>query len=530
MTLSYCWGSTTKNSSWTLTTENIDRFRAGIQRNQLPQTFLDVIKLIRKLKERYVWIDALCILQDSSSDWEKEASSMARIYKNSLCTIISPSPDPTKPLFIERDAHLVSPTVLQLFTRNRSHSGTVRFHPVLPKWKGKFPSSYKGQNDPGLRGSLPTRRRAWCFQECELSCRTITFTTHQFVWACKEMQCFEEELSSFSRPLGEPMDRRTLAKDGETVHPHIRFFVRWISRILDFLGLFRLLRLFGRVERVSTSYEPCHELENRVWEGGVLNREPSERLGLDRGWEKVVEEITSRDITYWTDRLPALSGLAAKRQQATGDKYLAGLWKSNLKTELLWRVEGRENPIRLPKPDNLPTWSWSTVSGAVWFPRRSFGLNEFESHMPSPIGDEIVIVEADVEVIGENPFGRVKSGYITLQGRLLCASVGTKEHTTAASRNLRTPEGRDLGGIYFDDSSFHIKYSSLECLWLDAGIVEDADLNPEPERYTGGFGLALVPQSDPKHQAAYIRVGFVWFSHWVVKRIADVKQSQFTIV
>ena len=391
MTLSYCWGSTTKNSSWTLTTENIDRFRAGIQRNQLPQTFLDVIKLTRQLKERYVWIDALCILQDSPSDWEKEASSMARIYKNSLCTIISPSSDPTKPLFIERNPYLVCPAVLQLFTPNWSHSGTVRFHPVLPKWKGNFSGSCEGQNDPGLRESLPTRRRAWCFQEYELSYRTITFTTHQFVWVCKDMQCFEEDFSSFSRPLGELMDRRTPANDGETVH-------------------------FGRVEQVSTPYEPCHELGNRIWEGGILNREPSECPGLDRGWEKVVEEITSRDITYWTDRLPALSGLAAKRQQATGDKYLAGLWKGNLKTELLWQVEDQENPIRLPKPDNVPTWSWSTVSGAVRFPRRSFGLNSFESHMPSPIGNEVVIVEADVEVIGENPFGRVKSGYITLQG------------------------------------------------------------------------------------------------------------------
>ena len=287
------------------------------------------------------------------------------------------------------------------------------------------------------------------------------------------------------------MDRRTPANDGETVH-------------------------FGRVEQVSTPYEPCHELGNRIWEGGILNREPSECPGLDRGWEKVVEEITSRDITYWTDRLPALSGLAAKRQQATGDKYLAGLWKGNLKTELLWQVEDQENPIRLPKPDNVPTWSWSTVSGAVRFPRRSFGLDRFESHMPSPIGDEVVIVEADVEVIGENPFGRVKSGYITLQGRLLRASVETKEHTTVtgrphhynASRNLHTPEGRDLGSIYFDDSSFYIKYSSLGCLWLDP------DLEPEPERYTRGFGLALVPQLNPKHQAEYIRVGFMRFSHW----------------
>ena len=65
---------------------------------------------------------------------------------------------------------------------------------------------------------------------------------------------------------------------------------------------------------------------------------------------------------------------------------------------------------------------------------------------------------------------------------------------------------------------------------LRAGIVEDADLEPEPERYTGEFGLALVPQSDPKHQAAYIRVGFVRFSYWVVKGVVDVKSSQFTIV
>ena len=84
---------------------------------------------------------------------------MARIYKNSLCTITSPSPDPTKPLFIERDPHLVSPTVLQLFTRNRSHSGTVRFYPVLSKWTGKILGSFEGQNDPGSRESVLTGKR-----------------------------------------------------------------------------------------------------------------------------------------------------------------------------------------------------------------------------------------------------------------------------------------------------------------------------------------------------------------------------------
>ena len=50
--------------------------------------------------------------------------------------------------------------------------------------------------------------------------------------------------------------------------------------------------------------------------------------------------------------------------------------------------------------------------------------------MPSPIGNKVVIVEADIKVIGDNPFGKVKSRYITLQGRFLRASVGVKEYIT----------------------------------------------------------------------------------------------------
>jgi hypothetical protein len=131
-----------------LTTDNINHFRAGIQPNLLPRTFCDVIKLTRALKEKYIWIDALCILQDSPSDWEREASFMARIYENSLCTVISPSSDPTKPLFIEREASLVSPAVLQLSPDNGGPSATVRFHPVLPKWRDKSWGGPRLGDDP----------------------------------------------------------------------------------------------------------------------------------------------------------------------------------------------------------------------------------------------------------------------------------------------------------------------------------------------------------------------------------------------
>jgi len=40
---------------------------------------------------RYLWIDAICILQDSVNDWEYHASRMARIYSNSQLTILASS-------------------------------------------------------------------------------------------------------------------------------------------------------------------------------------------------------------------------------------------------------------------------------------------------------------------------------------------------------------------------------------------------------------------------------------------------------
>jgi hypothetical protein len=41
----------------------------------------------------------------------------------------------------------------------------------------------------------------------------------------------------------------------------------------------------------------------------------------------------------------------------------------------------------------------------------------------------------------------------------------------------------------------------VQCLFVDLGIVEDADLDLEPERCSGGFGLALSPHSDTEHEA-----------------------------
>lgn len=52
-------------------------------------------------------------------------------------------------------------------------------------------------------------------------------------------------------------------------------------------------------------------------------------------WHKLVEHYSTRQLTKESDRLPAISSVAAKIQAKTKDEYLTGLWKGDLLRDLL---------------------------------------------------------------------------------------------------------------------------------------------------------------------------------------------------
>ena len=83
---------TTLSHRWTehvvrLTTLNIRDFQRQLPTAALSRTFLDAFTVTRKLGMRYIWIDSLCIVQDSLNDWRKEAAQVGRIYENGLCNL-----------------------------------------------------------------------------------------------------------------------------------------------------------------------------------------------------------------------------------------------------------------------------------------------------------------------------------------------------------------------------------------------------------------------------------------------------------
>lgn len=68
-------------------------------------------------------------------------------------------------------------------------------------------------------------------------------------------------------------------------------------------------------------------------------------------------------MTESSDKLPALSGLAARYQKETNDIYCAGLWKANLLKGLKWQVA--EPTDHRPSIYRAPTWSWASVFGVI---------------------------------------------------------------------------------------------------------------------------------------------------------------------
>jgi hypothetical protein len=112
LTLSHRWG---KAQFKKLTAKTLDDLKAGISVAILPKTFQDAISVARRLQVRYLWIDSLCIMQDSSEDWNREASQMSLVYQHGYCNIAATGAlDSTAGLFLDGSAPLQTPCRVEL--------------------------------------------------------------------------------------------------------------------------------------------------------------------------------------------------------------------------------------------------------------------------------------------------------------------------------------------------------------------------------------------------------------------------------
>ncbi|ORY08994.1 heterokaryon incompatibility protein-domain-containing protein [Clohesyomyces aquaticus] len=332
LTLSHCWGST---SFLTLTKESVDNWYQQIPVDELSRTFQDAFTALAALGFHYIWIDSLCIIQDDELDWQKQSKSMGDIYKNAACNLAASAfATGGSGLFTQRQLSKVCCPMVKV--RWEDEPGSMTW-PVKAYNQLYFITS----NDPWsalFEARLYTR--AWVLQEQLLAPRTVHFGPDQLFWECNN------RLASETWP-------------DERAHRRLDYDCRF-------------------TEENAQKPEPLFSITaKKRWsrEAKFFIAHPSEFSDLEAGdiygpWTNIVDNYTSRFMSYRSDRLPALAGIASEFAKLLNDEYMYGLWSKDLHHGLLWRHK-RDDAPEIHAPPNLslaPSWSWASLDGPVeWY-------------------------------------------------------------------------------------------------------------------------------------------------------------------
>ena len=183
VTLSYCWGGLVPLR---LMKDNYQSLLSEIAASTIPQLFRKAMEVAYRLKIRYIWIDELCIIQDSPSDWANECTIMGQIYEcgnfnivakhalSSAGTLFYPRP----PLSVEscRTTARYFNTEDQEQTKKYSESG-------------EYFITYLNGRSQGQESILDSR--SWIMQEMMLARRNVVFQADMVCWDCKECRASE---------------------------------------------------------------------------------------------------------------------------------------------------------------------------------------------------------------------------------------------------------------------------------------------------------------------------------------------------
>ncbi|KAF1969076.1 HET-domain-containing protein, partial [Bimuria novae-zelandiae CBS 107.79] len=288
---------------------NLQDFQESIAIKELPRTVRDAIIVTRRLRIRYLWVDVLCIVQGSDS------FALSDWEKESA-----------------KMHHIYGGAILTLSAAHAVDANGGLFHQSSLEAQLLCTlspgSKYSGRAILGLETPQffikqePLNSRAWTLQESLLSSRVLSFGTSGLRWKCDQVLYHETT-------------------------PNLQHHGS------DLIGTETLITM-------------------KIMSGVVQERLSSKPKQILKEWKAILENYSQRRLTYDTDKLPAIAGLAQLVNRSCHDRYLAGLWKSDIAQQLMWIHRGRltGNVIEYSRQMQFraPSWSWASVNGRIQFP------------------------------------------------------------------------------------------------------------------------------------------------------------------
>ncbi|KAI1416278.1 HET-domain-containing protein [Hypoxylon sp. FL1857] len=475
VTLSYVWGA---KQDYVLTQDTLQTKLAGLDIKKVPQSVLEAMQVTGRLGFRYIWVDALCIIQDSREDKLKELPMMAKIYQFSAMTISAASSPSATEGFLKPP----QPAVFKV----------QPFRITIGKGEPQFPymnlSLGFREESPELKD--PIDSRGWTLQEWALSSCRLRFTSRGIQWTCNKLVADPSALSGEER------------RD-----PPIQFSPEGYVQ-----------NYFGEASAITSSLQELNErLSHRYTVDESYKRKEASMM-----WIEIRSQYAQRSLSFPTDKLSAISAIAAIAAEENGMTYLAGLWKESLLTDLQWYYIFRSNPTNSLLPVTAaqeyeneyiaPSWSWASVryNNGSLYPKQSRKWTTDRPWHSKILGCEVGLIDGSDFV-----FGPVKSGYLDIEGRILNVEWELWTENTVALNKVqlydspRQESNEKLGQAFLDFPSSCLEIGlKLRCLILTkADIVYN---QYKPERYPNvicAHALLLISLHKPD---TYRRIGLCY--------------------
>lgn len=317
--LSYCFG---KHPVLTTTQSTLLERQAGMPMKTLPQTVRDAVTWTQQLGLQYLWVDSLCILQENSTDWEVELSSMTDIYQDATVVIAATA---------------------------ASHAGSgcapvrnkLQFAPSTPVPGIVVVANFSREEWIFTEG--PLERRAWTFQEIRLARRVLRCGGEELAWQCRTSKRLERDpAESTKHPIAHPAYHivGTGVFDG----------LEMLDGPLAFRVWYRMVKLYSRRNLIYP--------EDILPAFSGMARHFARLLLQNRATAKSQSSIVPAQNVPQDSRNPA---------------YVCGLWADDLLHGLLWFCSDPGIPI----PYRGPTWSWVAYQSAVTYSPQALEKNDF---------------------------------------------------------------------------------------------------------------------------------------------------------
>ena len=381
----------------------MEEFQNGLPLEALAQNFKDAILITRQLGYRYIWIDCLCIMQDSQSDWAIESSVMGKIYQNSAVTILAAACENSESGILANESIRRQPAraTLPVGTGPAGNEFVT-----VESWTTRtWGEGQENMRNIAYDGSLS--KRGWTLQEWCLSPRQLYYGKEMIYWRCQEQyKSSDESPKGFLFPDSDQYDALSAGLRSNEI---------WDQR--------KILH---------------HEVESTLEE-----------------YQRLVQEYTSRSLTYASDKLPAFSGLSSRLHGVLDGDYLAGLWSCDLHNGLLWYKEMAW--CKHVQPYRAPSWSWVVTDEKVLYMDR----------ITKPSDLDLQVIEYHTIIKDKsNKYGEVVSALLVIEGL-------TKP--LYRSKQSRFNYEGSVGHLYFDEPETSEDEQVFESLY--AARTKDDDVH-----------------------------------------------------